>query len=65
MDEIKALLGRMMFSGPAMNKKCAVLSGGEKARLAMAKFMLTKGALNTCTAVWWIHERLRYTVGVG
>eukprot|EP00210_Caulerpa_lentillifera_P005106 g4878.t1 len=45
LDEIKALLGRMMFSGAAMNKKCGVLSGGEKARLAMAKFMLTKGSL--------------------
>jgi len=45
LDDIKALLGRMMFSGSAMNKYCGVLSGGEKARLAMAKFMLTKGSL--------------------
>ncbi|GMH44160.1 hypothetical protein BSKO_12094 [Bryopsis sp. KO-2023] len=43
LDTIKALLGRMMFSGKAMGKKVTVLSGGEKARLAMAKFMLTKG----------------------
>jgi len=43
LDDIKALLGRMMFTGSAMDKKCKVLSGGEKARLAMAKFMLAKG----------------------
>ena len=31
--------------GAAMEKKAKVLSGGEKARLAMAKFMLTEGTL--------------------
>lgn len=45
LDEIKALLGKMMFNGAAMEKKAKVLSGGEKARLAMAKFMLTEGTL--------------------
>lgn len=45
MQEIKALLGRMLFSGRAAHKKVSVLSGGEKARLALAKFMLTKGSL--------------------
>ncbi|KAK2078869.1 hypothetical protein QBZ16_002559 [Prototheca wickerhamii] len=45
MDDIKALLGRMMFSGPAVEKKVECLSGGEKARLALAVFMLTKGTL--------------------
>lgn len=44
-DEIKALLGRMMFSRSAFEKKVGVLSGGEKARLALAKFMLTRGTL--------------------
>lgn len=44
-DEIKALLGRMMFSRAAFEKKVGVLSGGEKARLALAKFMLTRGTL--------------------
>ena len=44
-DEVKALLGRMMFSSSAHDKKVGVLSGGEKARLALAKFMLTKGTL--------------------
>lgn len=45
LNEIKALLGKMMFNGAAMEKKAKVLSGGEKARLAMAKFMLTEGTL--------------------
>ncbi|KAI3431868.1 hypothetical protein D9Q98_010619 [Chlorella vulgaris] len=44
-NEIKALLGKMLFSGPGMEKKVEVLSGGEKARLALAKFMLTQGTL--------------------
>ena len=44
-DEIKSLLGRMMFARSAFDKKVGVLSGGEKARLALAKFMLTKGTL--------------------
>jgi ATPase subunit of ABC transporter with duplicated ATPase domains len=44
-DEIKALLGRMMFSRSSFDRKVGVLSGGEKARLALAKFMLTSGTL--------------------
>ncbi|KAG1676928.1 hypothetical protein FOA52_014804 [Chlamydomonas sp. UWO 241] len=45
LNDLKNLLGRMMFSGLAMEKKVRVLSGGEKARLALAKFMCTKGTL--------------------
>lgn len=45
LNDIKSLLGKMMFNGAAMEKKAGVLSGGEKARLAMAKFMLSKGTL--------------------
>ena len=45
LDEVKALLGRMLFRRAAFDKKVRVLSGGEKARLALAKFMLTKGTL--------------------
>lgn len=45
LNDVKALLGKMMFNGAAMEKKAKVLSGGEKARLAMAKFMLTEGTL--------------------
>ena len=45
LNEIKALLGKMLFNGAAMEKPAGVLSGGEKARLAMAKFMLSEGSL--------------------
>ena len=44
-DDVKALLGRMLFTKSAYDKKVGVLSGGEKARLALAKFMLTRGTL--------------------
>jgi ATPase subunit of ABC transporter with duplicated ATPase domains len=43
--EVKALLGRMQFGGTAMDKRVAVLSGGEKARLALATFMASAGTL--------------------
>ena len=42
LNDLKQLLGRMLFSGTAMEKKVKVLSGGEKARLALAKFMCTQ-----------------------
>ncbi|PRW33209.1 ABC transporter F family member 5 [Chlorella sorokiniana] len=45
LNDIKALLGKMLFSGAGMEKKVEWLSGGEKARLALAKFMLTQGTL--------------------
>ncbi|EFN51164.1 hypothetical protein CHLNCDRAFT_28318, partial [Chlorella variabilis] len=45
LNEIKGLLGKMLFSGTGMEKKVEWLSGGEKARLALAKFMLTQGTL--------------------
>lgn len=45
LNEIKGLLGKMLFSGAGMEKRAEVLSGGEKARLALAKFMLTEGTL--------------------
>jgi len=44
-SDIKRLLGQMMFSGKAMEKQVKWLSGGEKARLALAKFMLTPATL--------------------
>ena len=37
---IKNILGRFMFKGDDIDKKVAVLSGGEKTRLAMVKLLL-------------------------
>lgn len=38
--QIKNILGRFMFSGDDIDKKVAMLSGGEKTRLAMVKLLL-------------------------
>ena len=43
--DIKSLLGKMGFKGEAHDKKVENLSGGEKARLALAKFMVTPASL--------------------
>lgn len=45
LTEIRALLGQFMFKGDDVDKKLRVLSGGEKARVALCKMMLTPANL--------------------
>jgi ATP-binding cassette subfamily F protein 3 len=42
LEETRSLLGRMLFSGDAAEKKINQLSGGEKARLAILKMILSQ-----------------------
>ncbi|KAJ4762027.1 ABC transporter family protein [Rhynchospora pubera] len=45
LDDIKGLLGRCNFKSDMLDRKVAVLSGGEKARLAFCKFMVKPSTL--------------------
>lgn len=38
---IRAIAGAFLFTGDAVHKKCGILSGGEKARVALAKLLLS------------------------
>ncbi|TRX57708.1 ATP-binding cassette domain-containing protein [Fulvivirga sp. M361] len=42
---IRGFLGKMLFSGEEVFKKCSVLSGGEKVRCMLSKMMLAGGNL--------------------
>jgi ATP-binding cassette, subfamily F, member 3 len=41
-SEARSMLGRFLFKGDDAHKRCGVLSGGERARLALSQFILAE-----------------------
>ena len=44
-EQLRALLGQFLFKGDEVNKQIRNLSGGEKARVALCRMMLTPANL--------------------
>ncbi len=45
LSQVRSVLGTFLFSGEDVDKRIAVLSGGEKARVALARLMVNPGNL--------------------
>jgi ATP-binding cassette subfamily F protein 3 len=41
LSQVRGIAGAFLFTGDAVKKRCGVLSGGEKARVALAKLLLS------------------------